>query len=120
MIRRAAAVLDRIGSPWVADLVAGSNAIHGGFIGVARQPEMTADNLAGYGTLANQTSSSADGAIAVLLEIVTPNHDFNISAPVLTFSVNGGSAQRERLMTNVRVCSTTFETDPCPSVDAPP
>lgn len=63
--------------------------------------------------------SSSNGAIAVLLEIVTPNHDVNISTPVLTFSVNGGSPQRERLMTNVRICSTARETDPCPPVDAP-
>jgi hypothetical protein len=81
---------------------------------------MSTEDLAGYAPLAGQSFSASDGAIAILLEMVTPaGRDALVSVPILTFRVNDGLPQTERLMTNILICSRPDELDPCPSIDPP-
>ncbi len=100
-------------------LVTVASRMHQAFIATARLPEMSPSDLSGYEPLANQVFSSSDGPIAILLDVVIPNHDVTILTPVLRFSVNGGPPQQERLMTNVGLCSRPSELDPCPAIDPP-
>jgi hypothetical protein len=100
-------------------LVTVASRMHDGYIATARLSEMTPEDLDGYAPLANQVFSSSDGPIAILLDVVVPDHDITILTPILKFSVNGGSHQQERLMTNVRVCSRPSNYDDCPLIDPP-
>lgn len=91
----------------------------GGVFGVARGNELSSSDLAGYHTLDNREFSSTDGPLAILLEVTMPSHDVDIVAPVVTFEVNDGPPQHERLLTSVRLCARASESEPCATPDPP-
>jgi hypothetical protein len=108
-----------ISIPGVRGLVGPLRATNGA-IGLARERDLTASDLAPYRELGGPPYSSEDGPIGILLEITIPTNQVDIAAPVLTFIVNGRAPEQERLLMAVRICSAPNANDPCPAPDPPP
>ncbi len=85
-------------------------------IGMARESDLTDSDLAPYHDLGG-TFSAGDGAIGILIEFTMPTGQVDITTPVLVFSVNGGPAQREPMLMNLRACPASI--DECPGPEPP-
>jgi len=102
--------------PAVTDVLIGRLADTDAALGMARESEMTASDLASLHDLEGAQYSSSDGPVQIALKILTPEHDVNVVSPMLVFEINGGPDQREPLLAAVRVCSTASDVTEC---DAP-
>jgi hypothetical protein len=84
-------------------------------IGIERETDLTAADLGTYVGLSTRSFGADDGPIGIVLEIATPRDQLDIIAPTLTFTVNDGAPQHERLLMAVQVCAS-----PSPIACVPP
>jgi hypothetical protein len=78
------------------------------------------DHVSSYRELVGSTFTFDDGPFQILVLIPAGRQDVEFSLPTLSFSVNAGPSQRQKLVSRVRICSTVVHPDRLCEAPNPP